>query len=58
MNCCECGKPERIVDCGGVKYTNTSPYIGACADCLNKAMQEFNEEERKSAEHIQPAGSS
>lgn len=37
--CKNCGKPERVRFIGGVRYSNVSPRLRLCADCINAQIQ-------------------
>jgi len=52
MNCRSCGEPERIVDLGGVKYSNISQNFGVCNNCINRKLDDVTREEERARRHV------
>lgn len=38
LHCQCCGAAEKIMDLGGVVYSDVSPAFGLCAACINRAI--------------------
>jgi hypothetical protein len=52
MNCQACGQPERVTDLGGVKYSNISPNLGVCNNCINRELDEVTREEERARRNV------